>query len=88
MLSCSEVAPIEDKMAFSRPTKRPKAVEKALQESIDECNRLLESSKKPRKKTRFPISRDPVKEDEKHTVATSQGLGTSREQAAVFPLFA
>ena len=49
------------KETCSRPRKRSKKdVEKALQESIDECNRLLESSKKPRKKTRFRISRDPV----------------------------
>ena len=49
------------KETCSRPRKRSKKdVEKALQESIDECNRLLESSKKPRKKTRFCISRDPV----------------------------
>ena len=61
VLSCSEAALIENKMACSRPRKRSKKdVEKALQESIDECNRLLESSKKPRKKTRFRISRDPV----------------------------
>ena len=61
VLSCSKAAPIENKMACSRPRKRSKKdVEKALQESIDDCNRLLESSKKPRKKTRFRISRDPV----------------------------
>ncbi|KAM7451649.1 hypothetical protein ABFA07_000674 [Porites harrisoni] len=48
-------------MSCSRPRERSqKDVEKALQESIDECNRLLESSKKPTKKTRFRISRDPV----------------------------
>ena len=61
MLSGSEAAPIGSKMSCSRPRKRSqKDVEKALQESIDECNRLLESSKKPTKKTRFRISRDPV----------------------------
>ena len=62
VLSCSEAALIENKMACSRPRKRSKKdVEKALQESIDECNRLLESSKKPRKKTRFRISQVSLK---------------------------
>ena len=65
MLSGSEAAPIGNKTSC----KGVKDVEKALQESIDDCNRLLESSKKPRKKTRFRISRD--QEDEKHTVTTS-----------------
>ena len=74
MLSCSEAAPIGSEISCSRPRKRSKKdVEKALQESIDECNRLLESSKKPRKKTRFRISRDPVTGRRK----------TYREQAAV-----
>ena len=56
MLSGSEAAPIGNRTSC----KGVKDVEKALQESIDDCNRLLESSKKPRKKTRFRISRDPV----------------------------
>ena len=47
---------------FKIPLYAPvKDVEKALQESIDDCNSLLESSKKPRKKTRFRISQVSLK---------------------------
>ena len=48
-------------MASSRPRKSAKKDGKtALQEAIDECDQLLEKTKKPRKKTRFRISRDPL----------------------------
>ncbi|KAJ7381874.1 hypothetical protein OS493_038561 [Desmophyllum pertusum] len=48
-------------MASSRPRKSAKKDGKtALQEAIDECKKLLEKTKKPRKKTRFRISRDPL----------------------------
>ena len=49
------------KMASSRPRKRTKKdTETAFQKAINKSNRLLELSKKPRKKTRFRISRNPL----------------------------
>ena len=49
------------KMASKRPRKRAKKDGKLLlQEALQDCNKLLELSKKPRKKVRFRISRNPL----------------------------
>ena len=56
-------------MASSRPTKRSKKDAKsALEEAIEECDKLLKTSKKQRKKTRYRISRNPLtgKRNTKH----------------------
>lgn len=48
-------------MASSRPKKATKKdAQTALQEALEESNQLLDNVKKPRKKTRFRIFRDPL----------------------------
>ena len=67
-------------MASSRPTKRSKKDAKlALEEAIEECDKLLMSSKKPRKKTRYHISRNPLtgKRKTKHPYKPRFGINQS-----------